>query len=61
MTMDTIYTPIFSFFGKKVVNIVNSELGPVSKEKPANFIFYCGIYAVTSLFTPGVKKYPEIY
>ena len=33
-----IYTPIFSFFRKKVVNIA------ISNESPGNFTFYRGIH-----------------
>ena len=42
-TVSKIYTPIFSFFQKRVVNIVIWELGPVSNERPGNFTVYGGI------------------
>ena len=42
-TVGKIYTPIFSFFRKRVVNIAILEVGPVSNESPGNFIFYGGI------------------
>ena len=39
-TAGKIYTPIFSFLKKKVVNIAISELRPVSNERSGNFTFY---------------------
>ena len=33
-------TPILIFFGKRVVNILISELGPVLNERSGNFTFY---------------------
>ena len=38
-TVGKIYTPIFSFFRKKVVNIEILELGPVSNESLGNSIY----------------------
>ena len=38
------YTPIFSFFRKRVVNIAILELELVSNESPGNFTFYRGIH-----------------
>ena len=37
-TVRKIYTPIFSFFQKRVVIITSLELGPVSNERSGNFI-----------------------
>ena len=37
-TVGKIYTPIFSFFRKRVVNIVTLELGPISNERSRNSI-----------------------
>ena len=42
-TVGIIYTPIFSFLRKRVVNIAILELGPVSNESPGNFTLYRGI------------------
>ena len=39
-TVGKIYTPIISFFWKRVVNIVIWELGLVSNERSGNFTFY---------------------
>ena len=41
-TVGKIYTPIFSFFRKKVVNITISALRP--NESSGNFTFYRGIH-----------------
>ena len=38
-TVGKIYTPIFSFFRKSVVNITISVLGLVSNERSGNFTF----------------------
>ena len=43
-TVGKIYTPIFSFFRKRVVNIAILELGPVSDERSDNSSFYKGIH-----------------
>ena len=43
-TVGKIYMPIFSFFRKRVVNIMISDLRPVSNESPGNFTFYRGIH-----------------
>ena len=42
-TVCKIYTPIFTFFQKRVVNIAILELGPVPNESPGNFTYYRGI------------------
>ena len=42
-TVGKIYTPIFTFFSKKVVNIAILELGLVSNESPCNSTYYRGI------------------
>ena len=41
-TVGKIYTPIFSFFRKRVVYIAFLELRPLSNERSGNFIFYRG-------------------
>ena len=43
-TVGKIYTPIFWFFRKKFVNIVSSELRPVSNERSGDFTLYRGIH-----------------
>ena len=43
-TVGKIYTPIFSSFWKRVVNITNLELGHVSNESPGNYTYYRGIH-----------------
>ena len=43
-TIGKIYTPTFSFFWKRVVNITISHLRPVSNERPGIFTFYRGIH-----------------
>ena len=43
-TAGKIYTPIFSFFRKRVANIVFLELGSVSNERSGNSTFYRGIH-----------------
>ena len=43
-TVGKIYTLIFSFFRKRVVNIMILDLRPVSNESPVNFTFYRGIH-----------------
>ena len=43
-TVGKIYTPIFSFFRKRVANIVFLELGSVSNERSGNSSFYRGIH-----------------
>ena len=45
-TVGKIYTPIFSFFWKRVVNIVISELRPVSNERSGNFTFIRGFHEI---------------
>ena len=42
-TVGKIYTPIFSFYRKRVVNITILELGPVPNESPGNCTYYRGI------------------
>ena len=46
--VDKIYTTIFSFFRKRVVNIAILELGLVSNESPGNFTFYICIRVFTN-------------
>ena len=46
-----IYTPIFSFFRKKVVNIA------ISNESPGNFTFYRGIHELKLSFN---RKFCEM-
>ena len=43
-TVGKIYTPIFSFFRKRVVNIAILELEQVSNVSPGNFTFYREIH-----------------
>ena len=43
-TVSKIYTPIFSFFQKRVANIVFLEVGSVSNERSSNSTFYRGIH-----------------
>ena len=42
-TVGKIYTQIFSFFRKRVVNITILELRPGSNESPGNSTYYRGI------------------
>ena len=42
-TVSKIYTPIFSFFWKKVGSITIKELGPVSNESLGNTTYYPSI------------------
>ena len=41
---------IFSFFRKRVVNIVISDLRPVSNERSGNFTFYRSIHEFLNSF-----------
>ena len=43
-TVGKIYTPIFSFFRKRFVNIAILEVGPVSNERPGILTFYLDMY-----------------
>ena len=44
MYVGKIYTPICSFFQKRVGYIMIADLRPVSNESPGNSIFYKGIH-----------------
>ena len=47
-TVGKIYTPIFSFFRKRIVNITISDLRPVSNKRPVNFT-YRGVHEFLNL------------
>ena len=49
-TVVKIYTPIFSFYQKRIVNIMISDLRPVSNESPGNYTFYRGIHEFLNPF-----------
>ena len=57
-TVDEIYTSIFSFFWKRVVNIVSSEIGPFSNEKYDYFTIYRALifFENITVFKKSVKK-----
>ena len=50
-TAGKIYTPIFLFFRKRVVNTAILELGPVSNERPGIFTLQYGEAKITIFIT----------
>ena len=55
-TVGKIYTQIFSFFEKIVVNIVFLELRPLSNQRSVNFTFYRGIHEFSNSFIFYLEK-----
>ena len=60
-TVSKIYTPIFPFFQKRVVNIMISDLRPVSNKSPGNSTFYRGIHKFLNPSTVWESKNDPSY